>query len=397
MPDSPTASGSFLCLARDFKGAATLRALHALGHRVLLVTDEKNRDEPWPHEALADIRYVPPRTHRPHDKQTLVEGTAWMLREHGVDRIVALDDFDVEDAALLREEFRIPGMGQTTARHFRDKLAMRTRAREAGIDVPAFSDLFNRRHLERFVGRHAGPYVVKPRSEASADGIRKVADATEALAAFDDLGERGYEYLIEVFAPGAVYHVDALSQDGAVGFARASEYAAPPLAIVQGGGLFQTRTLPPDGEVHRALCALNARVVEAFGLQFSASHTEFIRDAEGRFLFLETSSRVGGAYISDMLLHATGVDLWAEWGRLEAAKLAGEAYAMPRDGGGYAAVVLRAVGDEYPDLSGISDDAIAQVIHKRYHVGFVLGAERYEGIVAAQERVARWVASYGRG
>ena len=65
-------------------------------------------------------------------------GVAWLMRTHKIDRIVALDDFDVEKGAYLREHFRIPGMGQTTARYFRDKLAMRVRAAEAGIPVPAF-------------------------------------------------------------------------------------------------------------------------------------------------------------------------------------------------------------------------------------------------------------------
>ena len=395
--DDRRPGGNFLCIARDFKGVATIRALHELGHNVYLVTDEKNRRDPWPHDALADIRYVPPRGKRPHDKQTLVEGTAWAMREHGVDRIIALDDFDVEDAALLREEFRIPGMGQTTARHFRDKLAMRMRAREAGIPVPAFSDLFSRDHLERFLGTHGGPYVIKPRGEASAAGITKAADAEAARAAFAGLGERNYEYLIECFAPGAVYHVDSLSQNGQVGFVRASEYVAPPLSIVQGGGLFQTRTLAPDSEVHRELSSLNTRVVETFGLQISASHTEFIRDDTGRFLFLETSSRVGGAYIANMLAHATGVDLWRQWGLLEAANYSGKSFAMPLDRGGYAGIVLRAVGDEQPDLSGISDEAIAEVIRKPYHVGFIVTAPHYPALVEVQARVAEWVASYGRG
>lgn len=397
MTTAPPSDGNFLCIARDFKGSATIRALHQLGHRVFLVTDEKNRESPWPHDALADIRYVPPRSDRPHDKQTLVEGTAWAMRAHGIDRIIALDDFDVEDAALLREEFRIPGMGQTTARHFRDKLAMRIRAREADIPVPAFGDLFSRGRLERFLAAHEGPYVIKPRSEASAAGITKAEDAAAALAAFERLGERSYEFLIECFAPGSVYHVDALSQNGRVGFSRVSEYVDPPLRIVHGGGLFQTRTLDADDGVAKQLNGLNARVIETFGLQFSASHTEFIRDAEGRFLFLETSSRVGGAYISNMLVHATGVDLWREWGLLEAANFTGVPYAMPVDNGGYAGIALRAVRDERPDLSGIDDHAIAEVIHKPYHVGFIVAARSFGELTEAQHRVAQWVASYGEG
>lgn len=397
MPDATARRGNFLCLARDFKGGALMRALHGRGHAVYLVTDEKNRGDDWPHEVIEYVRYVPARGRRPHDKQDFIAGAAWDLREHRIDRVLALDDFDVEDAALLREEFRLPGMGQTTARYFRDKLAMRQRARDAGIAVPAFSALFHRGQLERFLVEVPGPYVIKPRTEASAAGVTKVESAADALTASDRLGEHSYRYLIEAFAAGDVYHVDALTWRGEVGFARASAYGAPPLAIVQGGGSFQTRTLSPGSEAHAELLRENARLLRAFGLRSGASHTEFIRDAEGRLLFLETSSRVGGAYIANALARATGVDLWREWGLLAAAEFEGTPYAMPTDRGDVAAVVLRAIGDEWADVSGIDDPVVAEVIRRRYHVGFVLGANEEAILLDGQERVARWVASYGEG
>jgi len=36
-------------------------------------------------------------------------------------RVVTLEDFDVEKVAALREHLRIPEMGDTTTRYFRDK------------------------------------------------------------------------------------------------------------------------------------------------------------------------------------------------------------------------------------------------------------------------------------
>jgi hypothetical protein len=60
------------------------------------------------------------------------------MKSNQVDAIVALDDYDVEKATYLRENLRIDGMGQTTGRYFRDKLAMRMRAKSCGISIPAF-------------------------------------------------------------------------------------------------------------------------------------------------------------------------------------------------------------------------------------------------------------------
>ena len=65
--------------------------------------------------------------------------------------------------------------------------------------------------------------------------------------------------------------------------------------------------------------AINAQLLEAFGLQRGVSHTEFIRAGDGQIYFLETSARVGGAYIVDVVEAATGVNLWREWAKIEIA------------------------------------------------------------------------------
>ena len=65
---------------------------------------------------------------------------------------------------------------------------------------------------------------------------------------------------------------------------------------------------------------MNKRVLQSFGLRDGVSHTEFICAHEnGMFYFLETSARVGGAHIADLVEQGTGVNLWAEWARVEVA------------------------------------------------------------------------------
>jgi len=381
-------SFSFLCMSEDFKGVSFLKTLKQAGHRVFLLTDEKERNSPWPREAIDELFLSPRNDAQPHDRQKLVDGTAWLAREHGIDCIVALDDFDVEDAALLREEFRIPGMGQTTARYFRDKLAMRMRAKEAGIPVPAFTPLFRLEEVREFCASNPGPYVIKPRGEASASGITKVANIEEAIATLNGLGDQAYRYLMECFAPGRVYHVDAIVSDGEFQFIRSSVYADPPLAVVQGGGMFQTRLLDPDSDECAELKALTGDVMRAFGMKTSASHTEFIRDADGRFLFLETSSRVGGAYIANMIHRATGVDLWSEWAKLEISKLSKTPYRPVKAQQGYGGVSIKAVGEKHPQVEGFDSTCVAEEIEKDYHVGRVFAAKTFEEVKHAQDSFA---------
>jgi hypothetical protein len=80
----------------------------------------------------------------------VIYGVSFVARKEKIDRMVALDDFDVEKAAALREHLRVPGMGDTTARYFRDKLAMRLRATEMEIPVPEFIHVLNHNELNEF-------------------------------------------------------------------------------------------------------------------------------------------------------------------------------------------------------------------------------------------------------
>ena len=72
---------------------------------------------------------------RLHDAPQRPATACFLARTRLIDRIVPLDDYDVETAAALREHLRVPGMGDTTARYFRDKLAMRVQARDRGLQV----------------------------------------------------------------------------------------------------------------------------------------------------------------------------------------------------------------------------------------------------------------------
>ena len=293
------------------KGDEFLKECRRQGCRVLLLTDESLRDSDWPRDAIDAFYYV--RRGMPEDD--IRKGAAYLARSERLDRIVALDDFDVETAAMLREYLHVPGMGETTGRAFRDKLAMRSRARAATIPCPEFVHPVNHDAIHEWTSRVAPPWVLKPRSQAAAIGIKKVGSAGELWAILESLGDERPEYVLEQFVPGDVYHVDSLVFDRRVVFAAASRYGTPPMAVAHEGGIFVTRTLPEGDETTEGLKAINARVLDSFGLLRGVSHTEFIRAHDGALYFLETSARVGGAYIVDVVEAATGVNLWREWAK----------------------------------------------------------------------------------
>lgn len=363
---------SFLCISTFFKGEAFLKACKEAGNTVYLLTVEKIAQMPWPREAIDEMFFLPTEDNSVQNMDVLVKGLAYILRSRRIDRVVALDDFDVEKAALVRETFRIDGMGQTTARFFRDKLAMRMRAASAGIRVPAFSSLFHDESITQFLESTQAPWLIKPRSEASATGIRKVHSLEEAWEIIHTLGDLRHNYLIEQFKPGKVYHVDSLSLDSRIIFTRASQYLATPMEVAHGGGVFRTAILPFDSAEAQALASLNAQVMDAFRMQYSASHSEYIRgDHDGEFYFLETSSRVGGAHIAEMVEASSGINLWREWARIENAVARDEPYELPEVRYDYAGLIVSLARQQWPDMSSFTDSEIYWRINKEYHIGLI--------------------------
>ncbi len=381
---------TMFCIATYRKGDEFLRECRRQGCRVLLLTEEKLRDSDWPREAVDEFYYI--RREMPLDD--IRKGIAHVGRTERIDRLVALDDFDVELAASLREYLRIPGMGETTARVFRDKLAMRSRARSAGINCPEFVHVLNHQAIGEWSERVAPPWVIKPRSQAASVGIRKVGSAAELWSTIESLGDAHADYLLEQFVPGDVYHVDSIFFGGRPQFAAVSRYGSPPMAVAHEGGIFVTRTLPDGDPEVLVLRELNARVLDAFGLGQGVSHTEFIRSHAGDWHFLETSARVGGAFIVDVIEAATGANLWREWARVE---IAGEdgAYELPPLNTLNAGIVLSLARQEHPDTSGYTAPEIVRRIRKRHHAGLIVASPDAARIThLLEEHVRRFYADF---
>jgi len=300
-------------------------------------------------------------------------GVSYMARTETIDRIVALDDFDVETAATLREHLRTPGMGDSTARYFRDKLAMRTKARDEGLLVPEFIHVLNYAKLREWMARVSPPWVLKPRSLAGSMGIKKIQAADELWASLEVLGDKQSFYLLEQYIPGDIYHVDGIFYERELLFAIASRYGRPPMDVSQEGDIFTTSTLPLGSAEAQPMIELNEKVMAAFGLLRGVSHSEFIRGRDdGKLYFLETSARVGGAHIVDLIEAATGINMWAEWAKVEIA--GGKTpYQPPVPGRDSAGLMVSLAKQEHPDTSAYNDPEIVwRMTEKKHHVGLIV-------------------------
>lgn len=362
-----------------------MRTCKQLGCTVYLLTVEKLKDADWPRESVDEFFYMPADL----SAADLIKAVSYAARTRHFDRLVALDEFDMENVAAMREHLRIPGIGQTTIRYFRDKLAMRAQAKELGVLVPEFVPVLNYDDLREFMARVSPPWLLKPRSQASGIGMKRIGIAEELWPWLDQLGDEQTHFLLEEFVPGSVYHVDGIVSERSVTFAEAHGYGTPPLEVSHQGGVFTTRTLPRNSPEAETLKSIHERLVVGLGLVRGVTHAEFLRaHRDGRFYFLEVAARVGGAYISNLVEASTGINLWREWAILEigAGK---EPYLLPGTRQEYGGVIVSLARQEHPDTSAYNDPEIVYRVSKYHHAGFVLQS-------GSPERVEELLNSYAR-
>jgi len=370
---------TILCISSYEKGHDFMRECKEQGCRVLLLTSESLKDVYWPKDSIDEIFYIHDRN-KAWDMKDVIYGVSYVARKERLDRIVALDDFDVEKAAALREHLRIPGMGDTTARYFRDKLAMRIQAASRGIPVPEFLHVLNHEEISQFAKQVKFPFIVKARLLAGAHGLKKVNNEEELWSRINELGDEQSFFLIERFVPGYIYHVDSIVYENEVRFALASQYGKPPFEVAHSGRVFTSRTVLRGSEIEQELLKLNENVIKSMGLLRGVSHTEFIEaDKDGKLYFLETSARVGGAHIADLVEAASGINLWREWAKIEIQRGVGD-YEYPQVKNNYAGIIQSLAKQEWPDLTNYNDPEVIWKLNKRFHAGLIIRSDNPERV-----------------
>lgn len=380
---------TLLVISSYLKGEAFLIEARRQGSRVLFLTEEKLAHEPWPRESIDEVYLMPDLTRL----QDVINAVSYLCRSQQIDRIIPLDEFDVETVATLREHLRVPGMGITATHNFRDKLTMREKTHQAGILVPEFVHILNYDRLRDYMGRVSPPWVLKPRAEASAIGIKKIQQSEELWRTLDMLGDRQSYYLLEHYIPGDVYHVDSVVWDGQVQFASMAKYGRPPMNIYHEGGVFVTQILARNSDDAKALEALNPQVITALGMWRGVVHAEYIKaHADGRFYFLEAAARVGGANISDLIEAATGVNPWAEWAKIVVADVRGENYAVHTSRHDYGGLIVCLARQEHTDTSAYNDPEIVWRMQKKQHAGMIVVSPDQARV---QSLVSQYVERFG--
>jgi biotin carboxylase len=264
------------------------------------------------------------------------------------------------------------GMGETTMRYFRDKLAMRMKTREDRIPVPDFVHILNHDDVYQYMQRVPAPWVIKPRQEAASTGVKVMHDDQEVWKKILELGDKQSGYLLEKYTPGDVYHVDSVVSEKKVIFTGVSKYGTPMLDLNTTGGVFTTRFIDRKDPDWKALRELNKKVIASLGLVRGVTHIEYIKSREdGHFYFLEAGARVGAAKIPDVIWYATDICLWYEWVKIETQSH----YELPPFRESYAGAIVCLARQEWPDMSAYNDPEVAWAQKKKFHAGLIVQSD----------------------
>ena len=136
-----------LCISASHPGDRLIEEFSDLGCRVVLLTVDEYQDSGWPSNAISELHSMPAGM----TLQQITNTVTYLARSRKFARIIALDNFNVQIAAALREHLRIPGMGVTTACYFSDRFAARLKAAQLGMAVPAFTSVANYDELRQFM------------------------------------------------------------------------------------------------------------------------------------------------------------------------------------------------------------------------------------------------------
>jgi phosphoribosylamine-glycine ligase len=227
---------------------------------------------------------------------------------HHVSRIALFGEQDIDRTAAIGEALGISTHSRDTVRWVQDKCAMRARLRAVRLEDTSAAIVADRDMLHSFAAESGLPLVVKPNGGTASVGISVAMteadlDASFARANAEHEGFRSRGVLAERFFEGPQFSIEGFSENGEHVFVAITRKYSDPVTLVELGHVMPAPLSDAERQVieHYA-----ADILDALGVRFGPSHTEFVLTAEGPRI-IETHLRVGDMY--SLLPGSTGIDL----------------------------------------------------------------------------------------
>jgi biotin carboxylase len=215
-------------------------------------------------------------------------------------------------AALVAERLELPGLSLDAARLACDKVAMKTRFREAGVPVPWFASIASLHELEKIIAERGRNLVIKPADSRGSRGVQRLARVADVDAAYA-LAEKHSptrRVMVEAYLDGPQVSTESIVTAGRCytpGFSdRNYELleAHAPFFIENGGDL-------PSGlprEIQEKVKAVVARAADALGVTEGSVKGDIVVHRDEPYV-IELAARLsGGFFCTREIPLNTGVD-----------------------------------------------------------------------------------------
>ena len=289
-----------------------VRGLHAVGARITAIGEASlealdSEIKGWIH-GYEQVRSV---VHEP----SVLEAVETIQKREWVDRLEATVEAHILPIAHVREKCGIPGTSVRTAFLCRDKVAMKEALRAAGIPCAQSASAEEVSQVHEFVAKVGYPIILKPRGGAGASGTYRVANDGELAHAINSIGlGNGQSIALEEFIEGHEGFYDTLTVNGKIHHDFATHYYPNVLEAMR------TRSVSPyfittnrlDASSYDEVKELGRKVVEALGIETSATHMEWFFGPKG-LKFSEIGCRPPGVGAWDVYCAANDFDLYKDW------------------------------------------------------------------------------------
>ena len=248
----------------------------------------------------------------------MVEAVRFFQDKVWIDALEATVEAHTMPAAQVREICGIPGTSVRTTWLCRDKPSMKEALRQAGVPTAASAAVDSAAEARAFAEREGYPLILKPRAGAGAQGTVRVDSDHELEQALQGYAREGASSIaIEEFVEGHEGFYDTISLDGRVVHDWATHYYPNVLEAMRQRWIspqFITtnRIDEPGNSFYAEVRELGRRVIQALGIETSATHMEWFYGPKG-LKFSEIGARPPGVGAWDVYSAANDVDVYREW------------------------------------------------------------------------------------
>lgn len=222
----------------------------------------------------------------------------------GFDKVFAIDEFDIELAATIRDYYGLEGQNKESSKFFRDKLYMNAYVSSRGFNAPQTRKVENIFDVLKISDKIGYPFIVKPRFGAGTSDTVKIDGVDEIDKLLSIPFERD-EFIIQNYIGGELYHIDCFIVKGNPQYIKTSQYLFPTLEHFKG---HSTASVQLSENESKLFTNYTKRLIAIMPLpENTLLHLEIFYDGKN-ITFLEIGSRIGGGGVHATLVNQFGQD-----------------------------------------------------------------------------------------